>query len=280
MTTPAGFGAKPARVAADADHAPWFADLTRRLLNETELLVAGEPHRFAELEAYYFGPDHPDPFTHRHPVQLEDGRWYFHRTGGGYRGGSFKGIDLTFGDGTATFGVLVRTIVTGQGQVIDGPSRTVDHLLTRTKAKGVAALDATIAGRPIWDDGSPVAVRAAVARSAAVYATARVGLSLKRWRGRALAARFVMRPYRYLTEPRRIGKGRPQLVLALHQQGHGPAAIQQLSGVPRHTVDRYIADYGAGKLLRDFAPYEGKDLTTADLCRLIGTWAARFGTGG
>ena len=63
-----------------------------------------------EVEVYYHAADHPDPFAHRDPAQLHVGRWYFHRTGGTYRGGSFKGLDLAFGGSAAHAGVLIRGI--------------------------------------------------------------------------------------------------------------------------------------------------------------------------
>src|SRR4051812_10578038 len=167
------WGKKPPHVTADHEFGPWFAALGARLLNETELLVAGRPYRLAEVEAYYYGPGHPDPFTHRDPLQYQNGRWYFHKTAGEYRGGSFKGVDFTFGDGTAMFGVLIRTVVAPDGTVIDGPSLTVDHILGHTGYTDVAALDRAIAGRAVWDGSSPLAVRAsAEPRSATVYHTA------------------------------------------------------------------------------------------------------------
>jgi hypothetical protein len=175
------WGRKPPHVRAGPDFGPWFAALAARLLNGTDLLVAGRPYRMAEVEAYYYGPGHPDPFTHRDPLQYQNGWWYFHKTAGEYRGGSFKGVDFTFGDGTAMFGVLIRTVVGPDGTVIDGPSLTVDHILARTGSADVAALDRAIAGRPVWDTSSPLAVRDSTEpRSATVYHTARVGLSLKR----------------------------------------------------------------------------------------------------
>src|SRR5947209_1578323 len=88
----------------------WFDHIAQRLLNGTILMVGGERHRFTEIEFYYHGGKHLDVFTHRDPIQKECGRWYFHRTRGTYRGGSFKGLDLTFGGPDAFGGVLIRGI--------------------------------------------------------------------------------------------------------------------------------------------------------------------------
>lgn len=277
MTTLRALGRRPADVAADGPFGPWFDTLAAHLLNATDFVVAGEVYRLSEVEAYYHGPAHPDPFTHRDPVQREYGRWYFHRTGGEYRGGSFKGLDLTFGDGAATFGVLVRSVV-GPGDVlIDGPSLLVDHLLRRTDTTSVAELDRLIAKRPWWDASSPLAVREAKPRAAAVVATARVGLSLRRGGTNPDAPRYVGRPYRHLTEPRRITKGKPQTVLGLHAAGMGIDAIQTATGVARRVIDKYIADFAAGECEPTFDPYIGQELGTAGRCKLFGTWAAHFG---
>ncbi len=261
-----------------ADFGAWFAVLAGRLLNGADLLVAGEPYRVAEVEVYYHGPGHFDPFCHRDPVQVHAGRWYFHRSAGEYRGGSFKGLDLTFGDGTARVGVLLRTLIAPDGTAIVGPSLTVDHLLARTGEADPAALDRRLGTRPFWETPAPLAVREATpARTAAVYATPRVGLSLRRARGRPDMPPYLLRPYRFLTEPRAITKGRPHLVLALHREGEPPERIAALTGVARRVVEKYVADYEAGTAVPDFDGYVGKELSTAELCRLTGTWAAKFG---
>lgn len=270
---------KPAGATAEDDFDPWLAGVAGFLLDATDLVAGGAVYRFAELEAYYHGPGHYDPFAHADPVQLENGRWYFHRTRGEYRGGSFKGLDLAFGDGAAHFGILIRTLVAADGTVIDGPSLTVDHLLGKTKAAGVAALDAMIAGRPLWDDTSPLFVReSAEPRATTVYRSSRVGLSLKKAAGKPDAPRFVGRPYRFLTEPRAVSKGKPHLVLALHRKGEKPETISQITGAPKKTVERYVADFTAGKAAANFEGYIGRELSTSDLCQLLGTWAAKYGT--
>ncbi|HEV3438051.1 MAG TPA: helix-turn-helix domain-containing protein [Gemmata sp.] len=274
----AALGVKPAHVTVDEHFAPWFADIIGRLFNATDFLVNGEAYRFAELEAYYHGPGHFDLFSHRDPVARENGRWYFHRTRGEYRGGSFKGLDPTFGDGIAHFGILIRSIINPNGTLIDGPSLTVDHLLAQTKAKDVATLDRMIDGRAVWDISSPLAIRESpTARTAIVYSSSRVGLSLKKAKGKPEAPQFVARPYRFLTEPQAISKGKQHLVLTLYRLGETPEAIHQITGCPKKTVERYIKDYEAGKAVSGFEGYIGKDLSTADLCKLLGSWAAKYG---
>jgi hypothetical protein len=130
----------------------WFATIAEALLNLASLRVNGVPHRLSEVEAYYHGPGHEDPFAHRDPVQLNLGRWYFHRTRGTYRGGSFKGLDVAFGGpvrdvGKAYGGILLRGLEAPDGTIIDGPSLLVDHLLRTTGFASVAELDAAIGER-------------------------------------------------------------------------------------------------------------------------------------
>jgi hypothetical protein len=269
---------KPTAVTADEHFAPWFSAIAQRLLNESDFVIAGARYRFAELEMYYSGWGHPDLFAHRDPVQLEDGRWYFHRTRGEYRGGSFKGLDLALGDGASYFGILIRTVVAADGTVLDGPCVTVDHLLARTKTAGVAALDGVINGRSLWDQTSPIhVVEAEKPRTAPVFASSRVGLSLKKAKGKPDAPKFVARPYRFLTEPSNISKGKPHLVLALHRSGHSTEAIRDIVEMPKKTIERYVADFTAGKAVETFDGYIGQELGTSDLCKLLGTWHAKYG---
>jgi hypothetical protein len=269
---------KPAHVNADDKFLPWFVEVATQLLNACDFIVAGKQYRFAELEMYYSGGPHTDLFAHRDPVQLESGRWYFHRTRGEYRGGSFKGLDLTLGDGTSYFGLLIRTIVAADGTLLDGPCVMVDHLLGKTKASNVAALDGIINARSIWDSTSPLhIVESQKPRPATIYQCSRVGLSLKKAKGKPDAPKFVGRPYRFLTEPKDISKGRPYLILALHRTGHNTESIHQITGVAKKTIERYVADFTLGQKQESFESYIGKDLGTAELCKLLGTWTAKYG---
>jgi hypothetical protein len=262
-----------------SDHLkPWFGRIAARLLNGARLVAGGESLRFAEVELYYFSAGHPDPFTHRDPLQRSCGRWYFHRTRGVYRSGSFKGLDLTFGDGTAFGGVLIRSLATAGGTLIDGPSLCVDYLLAWTGSASVAAPDERIGGRAAWDGGSPLVLEWVDGeQQRGVFQSPRAGLSLRRAGRAPEPVRFILRPYRYLTEPRRIRKGKPHLVLALHVGGADADAIRRLTGCPLRTVRQYIAGFEVGRHADDIDRYRGIELRPADLCRLYGAWVARWG---
>lgn len=266
---------KPKKLS-EKSAADWFDQIAACLLNETELLVGKQPHRFTEIEFYYFQDEHPDPFTHRDPLQLECGRWYFHRTRGVYRGGSFKGIDLTFGTEKAHGGILIRGIEKPDGSLIDGPSLCVDHLLDATGADDVATLDKAIGSRVAWDPKNPLQLRELdEPTSRSIYRTARIGLSLKKSKKSPEPPRYVVRRYRYLSEPRRISKGKLHMVLALHAEGLSAEEIHDVTGCPKATVERYIADFEEGCKEDGFDCYYGIDLSPKELCRLHGTYHSR-----
>jgi hypothetical protein len=218
----------PAADLPEEDHAAAFRAIAELLLDRTVLVVAGRPHRFTELEVYFDGPAHPDPFTHGDPRQREMARWYFHRVGGTYKGGTYKGVDIAFGRADACAGVLVRGIAElGEpAQLVDGPCLVVDRLLALTGRASVADLADRI-DLAIDAPDSPVRVEAAAARGARVYASPRIGLTLKKGATPARVA-YLSRAYRFLTEPARIKKGRALLVGALHREGYAIDDIARL----------------------------------------------------
>jgi hypothetical protein len=255
---------------SDATAPAWFDTIADRLLNRCRLYVAGRPHRLTEVEAYVHAPDHPDPFPHRHPIQSHPGRWYFHRTHGAYRGGSFKGVDVSVGRGVVCGGFLLRGLETPDGTVIDGPSLLVDFLLSGTGFGTVAKLDAALGERAAWDADSPLSLVPAEAEPRPVLKSLRVGLSLKRQGRDALG--YLFRRYRYLTDPRRTKKGKPHLVLPLLADGVSVEEVNALTGCPPAAVKRYAAAFAAGW---GAEPHFGPHLSTADLCRLYGWWCGR-----
>ncbi|MBY0231884.1 MAG: hypothetical protein K2W96_21590, partial [Gemmataceae bacterium] len=173
---------EPAGLSDEAGFAPWFDQVATRLLCGSRLVAGGTAHRFTEVEAYYHGKGHLDLFAHRDPIQKGTGVWYFHRTAGVLRGGSFMGVDLAFGGPDAFGGMLIRGLsVEPEGRLIDGPSLTVDHLIDCTGAGSVSALARAVDGKPAWDESNPMRLEwLEEAECHSVLRTARVGLSLKR----------------------------------------------------------------------------------------------------
>lgn len=60
-------------------------------------MAKGKRFRIVEIEFYLVGGVHDDVFTHQDKQQMTSCQWYFHKTGGQYRSGNYKGLDITFG---------------------------------------------------------------------------------------------------------------------------------------------------------------------------------------
>ena len=270
----------------------FFEEMADLLLNNTHFMIAGKSHRFCEIE-FYFNHKifHPDVFAHGDPIQKLFGRWYFHRNGGAYKSGSFKGLDLTFGSAEAPGGVLIRSIEDESGQIIDGPCMCVDHILDRTGEKKVIYLDKKIGSMEIWDTDSPLCLKkSSTSHGRDIYRTARVGLTLKKarfdssfppedktnlqikypYRG------FVMSPYRFLSEPKKIKKGKLLLILALNKAGLSPEQIREKVGSPIKSIERHIHNFKLGEDSENFRPYIGATLKSVTLAQLSGTWSSFF----
>ena len=271
--------AEPDDLADEAGFAAWFARIAARLLCGSRLVAGGTAHRFTEVEAYYHGRGHLDLFAHRDPVQKGTGVWYFHRTAGVLRGGSFKGVDLAFGGPEAFAGMLVRGLaVEPAGKLVDGPSLCVDHLIGCTGAGSVSALDRAVAGKPAWDAENPLRLQwLPEEESRELLRTARVGLSLKRLKKADEPTRFLLRPYRFLTEPRRISKGKLHMALALLMAGEGLESIREKTGCTRAALVRYAACHAEGAKEEGFDAYFGIALGPRELARLHGLWQAKHG---
>jgi hypothetical protein len=254
-----------------ADIEPWFTDIAQYLLNNFHLSINNEPHRIIEIECYYYSPTHQDVFAHRDAIQLNCARWYFHKIGGTYKGGTFKGLDLTFGDSNSYGGILIRTVETPGGSIICGPSLCVDYLLSKCDSKNITMLDDKIAQRTAFDNSNILRLSTSpICGQNKIFTTARVGLSLKKATSTNNMQSFLLRPYRYLTEPRKITKGKVHLILALHRSGINIEEICQTTGSPRRSVQRYIDEFKIGQQEQNFGAYFGRELDSFALCRLHG----------
>jgi len=105
--------------------------IAESLLNKYVMVVGDKEYRLAEIEFYIKNDKHNDKYTHCDANQKKYSKWYFHRYhGGGYKSGTYKGVDLTLGNNVTYFGILIRSIYdTDTDTMIEGPCRTVNKIL-------------------------------------------------------------------------------------------------------------------------------------------------------
>lgn len=260
----------PPAEAAELAYGPAFAAMAALLFERATLVTGGVPLRFTELEFYVDGRGHRDPFTHGDPRQRAFGRWYFHRSGESYRGGTYKGLDLTFGADDLAAGVLVRGLARDDGaeRLVDGPCVVVDHLLAYNGTHAVTELAARVGDRDVDDPASPLAIALREqAREVTAHASPRVGLTLKRG-DTPTRRRFLARDYRFVTEPARVRNGRPLLVVGLHRRGRSVAEIAALTGARAAVVEGYVRAYEAGRAKG--ATPSPEDASPAAVCVRVG----------
>ncbi len=175
-----------------------FVATAQALFAERGLSINGTVYEFAELEFYWHTKEHPDPYVHCHPEQEQYAKWYFHRTTtaatAGYKGGTFKGLDLTLGAKGAYLGILIRSIYHPTTGMISGPCCVVDHILAAYGMDSIttlvgpsAPLDATVTGS--------TALRLVSAEHKAnesIYVGPRIGLNVTK------DITYCAKPYRFV----------------------------------------------------------------------------------
>jgi 3-methyladenine DNA glycosylase Mpg len=108
-----------------------FDTIANDLLNHTYLIVNEKQFRICEIEFYHYSESHKDCYVHRNPDQSKYGKYYFHKYGTGtYKSGTYKGLDLTFGNDDVFCGILIRSIYDVENdEMIEGPCRSVNRIL-------------------------------------------------------------------------------------------------------------------------------------------------------
>lgn len=216
------------------------------LVHESHLKIGEQLFRWTEVEIYYHSAEHPDPFTHCDPVQGRWGEWYFHRTSGGLRGGTFKGIDLTIGSATAWGGILIRGMANDSYRV-EGPSLVVDAMIQFTRSSSLAQLWERTKGIPAWDASNPLQIIPARNESLEQVFCPRVGLSLKKATPHSHHWEYIGRHYRLLVEPLLSKKGRLQTMIGLYVQGYSAEEISKRTGSPIHRVQEVLSAFNQGE---------------------------------
>lgn len=205
----------------------WFRAIASLLMNRFALSYGNEKARMTELEFYYHDNPlleeertdsvHPDDTSHRNELQSRFATWYFHHTGiykhSGYKNLDYTGIDLCFGNGHNTFGILIRAIevveplLPVKEQYVYGPSNLL--LKQIFPALGIMPIRSgkrKIENRPVYlemmskiEEGDLFShdliklIPYHYNDSEPVYAAPRIGLNPKK--------AYSNRPYRFLIRP-------------------------------------------------------------------------------
>jgi hypothetical protein len=212
--------------------------LIHQILHRTALVRSHSPtptspaitksYRIVELEYYYSSPEHPDPYVHLDPHQSHWMCWYFHRQNGkAYKGGTYKGLDISIGDIGSPIGsessssrtkktsavpggaggLLIRSLLNIEtGEVIQGPCRVVNELLSLHNNSSPLSVHELVTElqNSALSDSLPVSITSQdrltfqriKSNGQKILCSPRVGLTFRRVTP-LVGKEYLMAPYRY-----------------------------------------------------------------------------------
>lgn len=203
----------------------WAEKIPRVLMENFVLCIRGEDYTFAELELYYFSENHQDPYVHKRKLQTEKHAWYFHKKNdeGKYNGGTFKGLDMTFGkileNKEYFLGVLIRS-VQKNGELIEGPCNCVNKILEICECDSIEKLSEKL-NKKIFKKNDFMYVKRSQNTEKNVYTSTRVGLS-------DIDPIFKEKLYRYVFLPNKFRKNKKEIANSLMKQGEKHIKICEL----------------------------------------------------
>ncbi|KNC98745.1 uncharacterized protein SPPG_05725 [Spizellomyces punctatus DAOM BR117] len=236
-----------------------FRRIASTLLHHTTLQAHTTFFQILEIEFYLNDTHHTDPFTHAHPTQTVPSTWYFHQQGGSYRGGSWKGLDLVFGDGFHG-GILIRAIKNMEtNQVVNGPCKCVEAIMVACIGK-IASVSELVGGldglhaercalKCLVRDVHPLEF---------VIETPRIGLSLKpTHKNLDKRFRYISKPYRFVHPTHLKTKHLATNIVGLARMLHSDSdllredetvlqGVVRIAGVPLRNVCGCLEAYEMG----------------------------------
>ncbi|AYV79884.1 MAG: hypothetical protein Gaeavirus1_21 [Gaeavirus sp.] len=223
-----------------------FTTLATVLLTQFKLQINDITCTIEEVEIYYNSPNHKDEYTHKNKDQLANSKWYFHQyPNGTYKSGTYKGLDITFGNGLDTYGgVLIRSIqnVTTK-EFITGPCNTVNYILMQTNSTDTTDLVSKMKDLHITNNDNPIyLIHDEQHEHATIFAGPRVGLSLKH-------PSFLLKEYRYLKQPSKIPKYRSTIISSLHNKKTSIKDIAILTKLSTTSIQKAITEFDNAKNL-------------------------------
>lgn len=239
-----------------------FDQIAHNLLNNIALMINGYQFRLLEIEFYIYNHHHTDIFAHCFKYQKTHFKWYFHHASEkehSYKGGNYKGLDLTCGNENTYGGILIRAIQNDKGEIIEGPCRVVNKILELTGCESILELVTSKLQNNIEADNPFLCLKASNFPEEFIFRSPRIGLTLKKSDNLALREQYISKLYRFLIYPQMISKGKKMItMIAINDNdktiiakyfGFNETAIEKLkSSIPK--LENY-----------DINQYKGKDLT-------------------
>jgi hypothetical protein len=243
-----------------------FSKIADKLLNKTVLVINDSEYRLEEIEFYLHTTDHQDIYTHRDDDQMHPCKWYFHKqSGGSYKGGTYKGLDITFGwngnhPGNTYGGILIRAInKIPDGKTILGPCKTVDHILERTGCDKINDLVKDLSDT-VFKKCKLYLKQKNDLDTKIIYSGPRVGLSFK-------YPNYAVKNYRFLTNIKTTEKYKSTIIMNLINSGMTHDEIIKKTGIKKYQITAFTSMYKAGQELDSI---EGIKPSNSNILKLVG----------
>jgi len=222
-----------------------------------------------------------------------------------YKSGTYKGMDITFGSSTENKfgGILIRSIeeissttsINHKIKIIEGPCVCVDYILKENGCASIidfvedfctaSELDVTKTKKLYLKFATTEAEKKLLEPRREIYPGPRVGLSLKK--NDPAQYRFVMKNYRFLTQPKLIKKGKAHIIAGLlggatrnnstSDSSTSQIAfnrIKEISGVTMDNIVRYNELFQNGRIQNKPEAFADKTLENDEVLSLYGnSWA-------
>ena len=234
-----------------------FDAVADSLLNRYLLIINNQEWRITEIEFYYYSDEHPDGYTHKDTNQKKSNEWYFHRqNGGAFKGGTYKGLDISCGNGINYGGILIRSI-SRDNQLIEGPCNVVNKILEITCCDSISDLVTKITSN-IFENGL-LYLKETFDNKVEIMKGPRVGLTLKQNK----QLDYIYKNYRYVTTCN-VKKNKCTLVLS--------EFISNKNILDQRNLNRWLDLYNNGKTKTDtYFLSENPGISTVKVqCELLG----------
>lgn len=183
-------------------------------------------------------------------------------------------MDIAIGNGDEWYGgILIRSILVGD-QFIEGPCLCVNFILEKFGVKDIPELVDEKLKKNISIEGTLLCIKEKEQTpKVEPFRCPRVGLTLKKSSDRDLRVEYICKQYRFIAFPEKQKKGKPNMILGLHQQLGKASSVQKICkklGIKqKNIVQKYIDIYDKNKNAK-VDKYFGKNIKTEDLCAMCG----------